>query len=59
MLALSSQYTYACEDFIIVSDAEKVKQGLLTGNGEYAQMMDAIFLFIREGEGEFEINGVN
>lgn len=57
MLALSTQYTYACEDFIIVSDAEKVKQGLLTGNAEYAQMMDAIFLFVREGEGVFEING--
>ena len=26
MLALSSQYTYACEDFIIVSEAEKVKR---------------------------------
>jgi hypothetical protein len=49
MLTLSGQYTYACEDFIIVSDAERVKQGLLTGNAEYAQMMDAIFLFVREG----------
>lgn len=58
MLALSSQYTFACEDFIIVSDAEQVKQGLAVGDGEYAQLMDAIFLFIREGHGEFEINGV-
>lgn len=58
MLALSNQYTYACEDFIIVSEAEKVKNGILSGNGEFALMMDAIFLFIREGEGEFEINGV-
>jgi hypothetical protein len=58
MLALSSQYTFACEDFIIVSDAEQVKQGLAVGDGEYAQLRDAIFLFIREGHGEFEINGV-
>ena len=58
MLALSSQYTYACEDFIIVSDAEQVKQGMTVGDSEYAQLMDAIFLFIREGHGEFEINGV-
>ncbi len=58
MLALSSEYTYACEDFIIVSDAEQVKHGLTVGDGEYAQMMDAIFLFIREGKGELEINGV-
>ena len=58
MLASSSQYTYACEEFIIVSEAEQVKNGMLTGDGEYAQLMDAIFLFIREGEGEFEINGV-
>ena len=45
MLALSNQYTYACEDFIIVSEAEKVKNGILAGNGEFALMMDAIFLF--------------
>ncbi len=57
MLAQSSEYTYACEDFIIVSEAEKVKHSLFLGHGEYAQMMDAILLFIREGEGEFEING--
>lgn len=58
MLALSSQYTYACEDFIIVSDAEQVKQGMTVGDSEYAQLMDAIFLFIREGQGELEINGI-
>ena len=58
MLALSSEYTFACEDFIIVSDSEQVKRGRSVGNGEYAQLMDAIFLFIREGQGEFEINGV-
>ncbi|MBR4128088.1 MAG: helix-turn-helix domain-containing protein [Bacteroidaceae bacterium] len=58
MLAQSSEYTYACEDFIIVSEAEKVKRSTLTGRGEFAQMMDAIFLFVREGEGKFEINGV-
>lgn len=58
MLAQSSEYTYACEDFIIVSEAEKVKRSTLTGSGEFAQMMDAIFLFVREGEGKFEINGV-
>ena len=57
MLAQSSEYTYACEDFIIVSEAEKVKHSTLTGSGEFAQLMDAIFLFVREGEGEFEING--
>jgi AraC-like DNA-binding protein len=57
MLAQSSEYTYACENFIIVSEAEKVKHSLFLGHGEYAQMMDAILLFIREGEGEFEING--
>jgi AraC-like DNA-binding protein len=58
MLALSSQYTYACEDFIIVSEAEKVKTDVQVGNGEFAQMMDAIFFFVREGEGAPEINGV-
>ena len=58
MLTLSSKYTFACEDFIIVSDAEQVKQGMTVGDSEYAQLMDAIFLFIREGQGELEINGI-
>lgn len=58
MLALSSEYTYACEDFIIVSDVELVKHHKSVGNGEYAQVMDAIFLYIHEGHGKFEINGV-
>lgn len=54
---MSSEFTYACEDFIIVSDAEKVKHGTHTGNSDYAQLMDAIFMFIHEGHGEIEING--
>ncbi|MBO5677657.1 MAG: helix-turn-helix domain-containing protein [Bacteroidaceae bacterium] len=58
MLALSSQYTYACEDFILVNDAEQVKHHTSGSDGEYAQLMDAIFLFIREGQGELEINGI-
>ena len=58
MLALSGEYTYACEDFIIVSDAEQVKHHKTVGDGKYAQLMDAIFLFIREGKGELEINGI-
>ena len=58
MIASSSKYTYACEDFIIVNDAEQVKQGHTVGDSAYAQLMDAIILFIREGQGRFEINGV-